>query len=129
MKSCFVLSITKSGTQPSHSSLRVLRPPSPFHPTPPYHSPSPPPHNPSRPPPPLTPSTLFSPPTFLVFSSSSSTFKAILSTFSHLSHIHFPVRPPEDQPPASCMILALILQSPLCIVLIIDDRSSWRYVL
>ena len=32
MKSCFVLSITKSGTQPSHSSLRVLRPPSPFHP-------------------------------------------------------------------------------------------------
>ena len=55
--------------------------------------------------------------------------RAILSTFSHLSHIHFPVRPPEDQPPASCMILALILQSPLCIVLIIDDRSSWRYVL
>ena len=85
MKSCFVLSITKSGTQPSHSSLRVLQPP-----LPPSSQPSPfslQPPSPS----PLDHITLF-----------------LLMTSEHLQHfVSFP------PPPYSASTISLILSQIL----------------
>ena len=136
MKSCFVLSITKSGTQPSHSSLRVLQPP-----LPPSSQPSPfslQPPSPS----PLDHITLLLLMTsehlqhFLSFPPSPySTISLILSQIHPL--VFPPLPPQEDQPPFSCMIPSLIsrLQSQTLLSILIinhiwtihqDDHSSWR---
>ena len=136
MKSCFVLSITKSGTQPSHSSLRVLQPP-----LPPSSQPSPfslQPPSPS----PLDHITLFLLMTsehlqhFLSFPPSP--YSSISLILSQIHPLVFPPLPPQlDQPPFSCMIPSLIsrLQSQTLLSILIinhiwtinqDDHSSWR---
>ena len=138
MKSCFVLSITKSGTQPSHSSLRVLQPPLPPSSQPSPFSLQPPSSSP------LDHITLFLLMTsehlqhFVSFPPPPYSASTISLILSQIPLPVFPPLPPQlDQPPFSCMIPSLIsrLQSQTLLSILIinhiwtihqDDHSSWR---